>query len=134
MDWTAATFFERVIHGLWLDADDVRARYDLAAITNDHRPLNDAVVKGWRQLAPGSDATLIEFDFRATGNAKRKLLRRLQGHVLKRRGGIRVRSAMPLKWLDDYALAYDIVARECGRALLGWGFVPSPMIVSHGVV
>jgi hypothetical protein len=127
VDWTAATFFDRVIHGLWLEPDDVRAKYDLAAIASAHRPLNDAFVKEWRHLAPGSDATVIEFDFRATGNAKRKLLRRLNGHVLKRRGGFKVRSATSLSLLDDYALAYDIIARECGGALLRWGLVPSPI-------
>lgn len=85
--------------------------YDVAAIANDHRPLNDSLVEEWREVAPGSDATLLEFDFRATGNAKRKLLRRLHGHVITRRGSLRVQSATSLKWVEDYALAYDIVAR-----------------------
>lgn len=127
MDWTTATFFERVIHGLWLDPDDVRARFDLDAIANDHRPLNESLLKAWQQVAPGSDATVVEFDFRATGNVKRKLLRRLQGHVTKQRGGLKLRSATSLKWLADYALAYDIVARECGGTLVGWRFLPSPL-------
>ena len=127
MDWATATFFDRVVHGLWLDPDDVRGRFDVKAIANDHLPLNDSLVKEWHQIAPGSDATVIEFNFRATGNAKRKLLRRLSGHVLKRRGGLVLRSATSLKWLADYALAYDIVARECGGTLLEWGFVPSPL-------
>jgi hypothetical protein len=127
VDWATATFFDQVVHGLWLDPDDVRARFDVNAIANGHLSLNDRLVKEWREIAPSSDATVIEFNFRAAGSAKRKLMRRLNGHVLKRRGGLRLRSATPLKWLADYALAYDIVARECGGALLGWGFVPSPL-------
>lgn len=127
VDWATAKFFDRLVHGLWLDTDDVQARYDVNAIASDHLPLNEILIKDWRQIAPGSDAAVIEFNFRAAGNAKRKLLRRLQGHVSKRRGGLRLRSAMSLKWLADYALAYDIVARECGGALLSWTILPSPI-------
>ena len=127
MDWAAATFFDRVIHGLWLDPVEVRANIDVDAIRNHQRPHNEALVTDWRRIAPGSDAAVIEFNFHAAGKAKRKLLRRLNGHILKRRGGFRVRSAMSLRWLDDYALAYDIVARGCGGTLLGWTVVPSPL-------
>ena len=127
MDRATATFFDRVVHGLWLDPDDVRVRYDLRAIENNHRLLNDRLVKEWQEIAPGSDATVVEFDFRASGKSKEKLLRRMDWRVFKRRGGFTIRSATSLRWLPDYALAYDIVARECGGALLRWRFVPSPI-------
>lgn len=127
MDWATATFFDRVVHGLWLDPEDVRVRYDLQAIENQHRPLNERIVKEWREIAPGSDATVIEFDFWATGNAKRKLLRRIDWLVTQRRGGFKIWSATSLHWLPDYALAYEVLARECGGALIGWRFVSSPI-------
>ncbi|MFC3068917.1 hypothetical protein [Phenylobacterium soli] len=129
VDWATASFFERVIHGLWLDPDEVRAKFDVAEISTRHRALNSALVTTWRRIAPGSDAAVIEFDFSAVGNAKRKLLRRLElnGHMLKRRGGVRLRSSLSLKWLNDYSAAYEIVARQCGGELLGWCFVPSPL-------
>ncbi|MCI3135518.1 hypothetical protein [Phenylobacterium aquaticum] len=127
MDWAEATFFDRVIYDLWLDPKDVRARFDLAAIASLHRPLNEALARDWRDIAPGADAAVVEFEFRATGNAKRKMLRRLDGHVLKHSGGLRLRSSMSLEWLDDYVLAYEIVARECGGKLVGWRYVKSPL-------
>ena len=96
-------------------------------IAADQLPLIERLVEDWRRIAPGSDATVMEFDFQATGNAKRKLLRRLVGHVVTRRGGLTLRSAEQLKWLPDFALAYDIVARECGGELLGWRYLASPI-------
>ena len=127
VDWAAATFLDRVIHGLWLDPDAVRAKFDLEAIGKHQRPMNEALIADWRKIAPGSDAAVIEFDFRATGNAKRKLLRRLDGHISRSRGGLTHRSSMSLKWLGDYALAYDIVAQECGGTLIAWRTVRSPL-------
>ncbi len=127
MDWATATFLDRLLHGLWLDTEDVRVRYDLASIAADQLPVIERILAEWRRIAPGSDATVMEFDFQATGNAKKKLLRRLSGHVVTRRGGLTLRSATQLKWLPDYALAYGIVARECGGELLGLRFLASPI-------
>lgn len=127
VDWATATFLDRLLYGLWLDPEDVRVRYDVASIVADQLPLIERLVQDWRKVAPGSDATVMEFDFQATGNAKKKLLRRLSGHVVTRRGGLTLRSAQQLKWLPDFALAYDIVARECGGSLLGWRYLASPI-------
>ena len=128
MDWAKATLFDRVIHGLWLDPDEVRAKFDLEAIGNRQRLQNEALIREWHKIAPGSDATVIEFDFRAAGNSKRKLLRRLDHlHHSKCRGGLTIREAMSLEMLDDFALAYEIVALGCAGALLGWRFLRSPI-------
>ena len=127
MDWATATFFDRVIHSLWLDPEQVRAKFDVAAISKRQSRSNKALIASWQALAPGSEAAVIEFDFHAAGNAKRKLMRRLNGHVLKRRGGFKLRSATPLQWLPDYALAYEIAAQTCGGTLAGWNYVPSPL-------
>lgn len=34
---------------------------------------------------------------------------------------------MSLKWLPDYAMAYEIAAQECGGVLIGWNHVRSPL-------
>lgn len=127
VDWATATFLDRLLHGLWLDPEDVRVRYDVASIAADQSPVIESLIEEWRKVAPSSDATVMEFDFKATGNAKKKLLRRLSGHVVKRRGGLILRSAKELRRLPDFALAYDIVARECGGSLLGWRYLASPI-------
>ena len=116
-----------MVHDLWLDPEEVRVRYDLRSIESEHRPHNERLVQEWREIAPSSDATVIEFDFCATRNAKRKLLRRINWHVAQRRGGFKIWSATSLRWLPDYALAYDVLARESGGALIGWRFIPSPI-------
>ena len=121
------SFFEQVAHGLWLDPDAVRARYDVDEISKRQRPMTNALIIGWNNIAPNSDAAVVEFDFRAIGNAKRKLLRRVDGYVSKYRGGFSSRKALSLKRLADYALAYDIVARECGGELVAWRYLPSPL-------
>jgi hypothetical protein len=129
MDWTVATFLDRLLHGLWFDPDQVRDRYDVGAIRKRQRRLTEVLVREWREVAPGADAAVIEFEFQATGNAKRKLLRRLEGDgpISKWRGGFSCRSAMPFQWLEDYAIAYDIVATDCGGALVKWRVVASPL-------
>jgi hypothetical protein len=121
------SFFEQVAHGLWLSPDDMRVKYDLLAIGRRQSLLTEAMVTDWHKVAPGADAAVIEFDFHVVGGAKRKLLRRLDGYISKYRGGFSSRKAMSLKWLGDYALAYDIAAKECGGELVGWRFVPSPL-------
>jgi hypothetical protein len=71
----------------------------------------------------------VEFVFHAVDNAKKKLLRRLRGDGLisKWRGGFSCRSATPFQLLEDYALAYDIVATDCGGELVGCRIVASPL-------
>lgn len=127
VDWAAATFLDHVLHSLWLDPECVCIKFDLGAIAKRHAPFNEALVASWQAVAPGSDAAVIEFDFRASGGAKRKLLRRLNGHVIQRRGGFKLRSATSLKWLPDYAIAYEIAAHECGGVLIGWTWMRSPL-------
>lgn len=129
MDWAKAKFVDRVLHSVWLDPDEVRERYDLRKIASAQRPVSARLLSDWQQVAPGSDAAVIAFDFRVTGNAKRKLVRRLnsEGRLLRRRGGLTCRFSLSLKLLDDYALAYAVIARECGGELLHWRVVPSPL-------
>lgn len=127
MDWASATFFDRILHSLWLDPDEVRVKFDLDKISQAQLPISAQLLADWQVIAPGADAAVAEFDFRAAGNAKRKLIRRLHGLIHRRRGGLTCRSSLSLKWLNDYALAYHVVAQGCGGALLGWRFLKSPL-------
>jgi len=127
MDPPIATFFDGTIKSLWLDPVDVRTRFDLDDLRSRQRAQNDALLIGWAAVSPGSNATVIEFDFRASGGAKQKLLRRLHGNKLLRSGGFKLRHAISLEWLRDYTLAYEIVAQDCGGQLVSWDYVPSPL-------
>ncbi len=67
MDWAKAKYVDRLLNSLWLRPDTVRTRYDLRKIASAQRPVSAQLLSDWQQVAPGSDAAVIAFDFRVTG-------------------------------------------------------------------
>jgi len=108
---------------------DVQARglgIDLDGLLTRHEGINAGVIAKYREIMPRAEGGIAEFHFAATGNAKRRLLRRNLVGTQKRRGKVSCREAISFNWLTYCSVLYALTAKETGTKLVSWQIVVSP--------
>lgn len=100
---------------------------DLATLTAEHEAINVRLQREWTQANPQSGATVVEFCVRATGNAKRKLLRRWPAETEIRRGALVYRVATSFEHLTARSVEQALNAIECGGTLEPWHLIAKPL-------
>jgi hypothetical protein len=104
-----------------------RLGVDLARVTAEHDAINKRLQQEWTRVNPQSEATVVEFVVRATGNAKRKLLRRWPTELETRPGAIVYRAATSFEFLTAHSVEQALNAIECGGKLEPWRLVADPL-------
>jgi len=111
-----------------IDADRAsKLSVSLSSLTAEHEVINKRLKEEWVRTYPQSDATVVEFVLRATGNAKRKLLRRWPTETEIRRGALVYRVATSFEHLTAHSVEQALNAIECGGVLEPWRLVAKPL-------
>ena len=113
-------------HADWLRPLAEKTGVKLEELRARHEALNARITKDWNRTVPGADAAVVEFIFKATEAAKRKLRRRQEGFERKGRGWTAFQTATPFWILTYYSIRAELFARECNAELLGWEFIEDP--------
>ena len=96
-------------------------------LLDEQNQRNEKMIAQYQSLVFKASGGIAEFRFRASGNAKRKLLRRQLGVIERAPGSVTSRDAMSFNFLSYYSMLYDLTARECGAELVGWHILVSPL-------
>jgi hypothetical protein len=78
---------------------------DLARLIAEHEATNARLRQDWVRAYPASHATVVEFVIRASGEARRKLLRRWPVETENRRGSLVYRVATSFDHLTAHSVA-----------------------------
>lgn len=105
-----------------------RAGANLESLRKVHDARNAEIMSQWAKVAPGADAAVLEVTIRASGQPRRRLLRRLQyGWRRGERGWIQYRASHPFEWLTYHTVEAAVLALASDTELVTWRLVGEPI-------